>query len=350
MKVAVVDLGTNSVRLLLAHVEAGVVHDVARETTVTRLGAGVDRRRRLDAAAAARTRACVERYAEMIAAFAPDAGLLVATSVLRDAADGPAFLDELSGLAGVPARVLSGEEEARLSFAGAVAGTTSWESAGAATRPGRAQDVAARASERPAIVVIDIGGGSMELAVGEAGQGAPQTAAALPSVAALPTAATTLAVPSFVCSLDVGVVRLTERFFAADPPIQAQWAAARDFVHATLAAAVPVAVRGPVGRGVGLAGTFTTLVAHKLALRTYDRAVVHGHELTLADLEAAEALFRGMTSAARGRLPGIQKGREDVILAGVLLAREVCRLFALDAVRVSESDLLDGAALSLARS
>ena len=119
-------------------------------------------------------------------------------------------------------------------------------------------------------------------------------------------------------------------------------------MRATLAAAVPAPVRAPVGRGVGLAGTFTTLVAHKLALRAYDRALVHGHELTLADLAAAETLFRGMPSAARGRLAGIQKGREDVILAGVLLAREVCRLFALDVVQVSESDLLDGAALSLA--
>ena len=103
-----------------------------------------------------------------------------------------------------------------------------------------------------------------------------------------------------------------------------------------------------MGEGIGLAGTFTTLVAHKLALRTYDRAVVHRHELTLADIDGALAAFRRQTSAARGRLPGIQPGREDVILAGVLLAREVCRLFGLAGVRVSESDLLDGVALSLA--
>ncbi len=346
MKVAVVDVGTNSVRLLLAHVAAGAVHDVARETTVTRLGAGVDRRRRLDAAAAGRTRACVERYGAQIAAFAPEAGLLAATSVLRDAADGAAFLDELAALAGVPARVLSGEEEATLSFAGAVAGTAGWADPGVDGSPAHEEAAHRRTLERPAIVVVDIGGGSMELAVGEG------TAAEVGSPGGSPgspPAAASLPEPSFVCSLDVGVVRLTERFFATDPPIEAQWNAARDFVHATLAAAVPAAVRGPVGHGVGLAGTFTTLVAHKLALRTYDRALVHGHELTLADLEAAERTLRGMTSAARGRLPGIQPGREDVILAGVLLAREVCRLFALDAVRVSESDLLDGVALSLAR-
>jgi exopolyphosphatase/guanosine-5'-triphosphate,3'-diphosphate pyrophosphatase len=331
VKVAVVDVGTNSVRLLLAHVEAGRVRDVARETTVTRLGAGVDRRRRLDAAAAGRTRACVEGHAARIAAFAPEAGLLVATSVLRDAADGAAFLDELAALAGVPARVLSGEEEATLSFAGAVAGTASWERQGAGTG-------GAAAPGRPVTVVVDIGGGSLELAVGEAAPTAVSPAAVSPAAVT----------PSFVCSLDVGVVRLTERFFATDPPTEVEWRAARDFVRATLDAAVPAAVHAPVGRGVGLAGTFTTLVAHKFALRTYDRALVHGHELTLADLKAAEFLFRGMSSAARGRLPGIQKGREDVILAGVLLAREVCRLFVLEAVRVSECDLLDGVALSLA--
>jgi exopolyphosphatase/guanosine-5'-triphosphate,3'-diphosphate pyrophosphatase len=343
VKVAVVDLGTNSVRLLLASVEAGQVRDVARETTVTRLGAGVDRRRRLDAAAAGRTRACVARYAALIAAFAPDSGLLVATSVLRDAADGTAFLDELAALAGLPARVLRGEEEATLSFAGAVAGTAAWGREEAGRGDGRMP-------ARPAIVVVDIGGGSMELAVGApATEAATGSLGAAPPTSAAPTSAAPLPAPAFVCSLDVGVVRLTERFFAGDPPTDVEWRAARDFVRATLVAAVPAAVRAPVGRGVGLAGTFTTLVAHKLALRTYDRALVHGHELTLADLTAAEVLFRGMSSAARGRLPGIQKGREDVILAGVLLAGEVCRLCALEAVRVSESDLLDGAALSLAR-
>ena len=144
-------------------------------------------------------------------------------------------------------------------------------------------------------------------------------------------------------------MRLTERFFASDPPAEGQWRAAEAFVRATLAAAVPDDVRATVGRGIGLAGTFTTLVAHKLALRTYDRALVHGHELTLADIDAALAAFRRMPSAARGRLPGIQPGREDVILAGVLLAREVCRLFDLPGVRVSEADLLDGVALRLAR-
>jgi exopolyphosphatase/pppGpp-phosphohydrolase len=332
--------------------------------------------------AAGRTRACLERYAAQIAGFAPETGLLGATSVLRDAADGAAFLSELAALVGLPARVLSGEEEATLAFAGAVTGTAAWAgersddptggaAAGGAVGDAAVGDAAAghgaarvgrvaepagapppvrvRTPVRPAIVVIDIGGGSMELAVGASPAAAPPAAATPEAVArpSAPPAVARLPAPSFVCSLDVGVVRLTERFFAADPPTEAQWRAARDYVRETLTAAAPASVREPVGRGVGLAGTFTTLVACKLALRTYDRALVHGYELTLADLEAAETLFRDMPSAERGRLPGIQKGREDVILAGVLLAREVCRLFALDGVRVSEADLLDGVALSL---
>jgi exopolyphosphatase/guanosine-5'-triphosphate,3'-diphosphate pyrophosphatase len=360
LKVAVVDLGTNSARLLLATVAGGHVDDVARETTVTRLGAGVDRRRRLDAAAAERTRACLAGYAAQVAGFAPEARLLVATSVLRDAADGAAFLERLAVDFGLPWRILSGEQEAALSFAGAVSGqaatgrTGGPGDRGAGSRRPRPGSAGAPPG-RPATVVIDIGGGSLELAVGTPSEpGAPHATAppsepgARNAPAPLAPAMPPAAAPSFVCSLDVGVVRLTERFFASDPPDDAEWRAAQGFARSTLAAAVPPHVRAAVGQGIGLAGTFTTLVAHKLALPRYDRTLVHGHELTVADLDGALGALRQMTSAARGRLPGIQPGREDVILAGVLLAREVCRLFDLAAVRVSEADLLDGVALSLA--
>jgi len=331
MKVAVVDMGTNSVRLLLAAVDGGRVRDVERLTTVTRLGAGVDNRRRLDAAAVARTRACLAGYATRIATFAPDDGLLAATSVLRDARDGPEFLAAAAAGLGLPARVLSGEEEAALSFAGALSGCEGTVEEAAAAR--ESLTVAASPDPRPATVVIDIGGGSVELAVGRR-----RAERANPDA------------PEFVCSLDLGVVRLTERFFTSDPPDDGQWRTARDFVRAALTEAVPAELRGSVGEAIGLAGTFTTLVAHKLALRTYDRATVHGHVLTSADLAAARAEFLALTSAERGLLAGIQPGREDVILAGVLLAREICRLFALDTVRVSEADLLDGIALSLGAS
>jgi len=147
LKVAAIDLGTNSVRLLLADVSGGRVDDVVRETTVTRLGAGVDRRRRLDAAAVARTRGCLAGYAAQVASFEPAATLLVATSVLRDAADGPAFLERVKTDLALPWTILTGEQEAALSFAGALSGQSG-------------------APRRSATLVVDIGGGSVELAVG----------------------------------------------------------------------------------------------------------------------------------------------------------------------------------------
>jgi len=143
-------------------------------------------------------------------------------------------------------------------------------------------------------------------------------------------------------------VRLTERFFADDPPTAAQWRAAAEFVDGLLYAGVPADVRAAAGALVGVAGTFTTLVAHELGLRVYDPALVQARALTLAQIAAAIDLFRALTSAERGRLAGIQKGREDVILAGALIAQAACRAFGVEAALVSEADILEGAALWLA--
>ena len=154
--------------------------------------------------------------------------------------------------------------------------------------------------------------------------------------------------PDFVRSLDIGVVRLTERFLHHDPPATEELGRLEAFVAGAIADGVPVAVRGAARAAVGVAGTYTTLVAHKLGLREYRSDLVHGHVLSLADIDAAIAEFARLTNAQRGRLPGIQKGREDVILAGALIAREACRAFGLAAVRCSEADILEGAALALA--
>ena len=184
-----------------------------------------------------------------------------------------------------------------------------------------------RRRDRPPVrlLLVDIGGGSTEFAVGSAGEP-----------------------PAFVRSLDVGVVRLTERFFHADPPPAAEVAALSGHVAAAIETAVPAELRAAVRGAVGVAGTYTTLVANKLGMTEYDGRLVQGHVLSLADIDAAVARFAALTSAERGWLPGIQPGREDVILAGALIAREACRAFGLDAVRVSEADLLEGAALALA--
>ena len=314
MKVAVVDLGTNTCRLFLAEVDHGDaapgtgpagVRTVERLTTVVRLGQGVDRTRRLDAAAVVRTRSCLAGYAPRLEAFAPDRRLLVATSVLRDAADGHPFLEDVELDFALPWRVLAGEEEGALAFRGGTA-----ELAGTAPAP---------------LVLVDIGGGSTEFAVGAPG-----------------------AAPEFVRSLDVGVVRLTERFVTANPPLAAELAELERFVAAAIADAVPAAVRAAARGAVGVAGTYTTLVATKLGLREYRSELVHGHVLSAADIGTAIARFSAMTNDERGRLPGIQPGREDVILAGAVIAREALRAFGLAEVRCSEADILEGAALGLA--
>ncbi len=306
MKVAVVDLGTNTCRLFLAEVrEDGHVITVQRQTTVVRLGQGVDVNRRLQPQAIRRTRACLQEYAPRLEAFGPARRLLVATSVLRDALDGPAFLATAEHDFGLPFRVLAGEEEAALAFRG-----------------GTAELGDRRAGP---LVLIDIGGGSTEFAVGEPGRA-----------------------PTYVCSLDVGAVRLTERFIRHDPPTPVEIGDLGAFVAEAIARGVPATVRGAARAAVGVAGTYTTLAAYKLALRTYRPELVHGHALSLADIEVAIGRFTTLTSAERGVLPGIQPGREDVILAGAVIAAEACRAFGLAEVRCSEADLLEGVALALA--
>ena len=318
MKVAVVDLGTNTCRLFLARVEDGRVLQDARVTTVVRLGQGVDKTGRLHPDAVARTHACLAGYAPRVEAYGPARRLLVATSVLRDATGRAAVpaRDRRAASSACPWRVLRGEEEAALAFRGG----TSWLAAGEGEGAGAGRDAAP-----DPILLVDIGGGSTEFAVGTAGEP-----------------------PAFVRSLDVGVVRLTERFFHADPPPAAEVAALAGHVAAAVEEAVPADLRAAVRGMVGVAGTYTTLVANKLGMTEYDAALVQGHVLSLADIDDAVARFAALTSAERGRLPGIQPGREDVILAGALIAREACRAFGLDAVSVSEADILEGSALALA--
>ena len=317
MKVAIVDLGTNTCRLFLADVTDGHVEQAERLTTVVRLGQGVDRTGRLHEDAVARTHACLAEYAPRLKAYGPARRLLIATSVLRDARDGRQFLKAMRYEFGLPWRILSGEEEGSLAFRGG----TSWLAA-----VGRDDAHPAPDTTLPdPLLLVDIGGGSTEFAVGSAGE-----------------------TPAFVRSLDVGVVRLTERFFHADPPPAAEIEALSAHVAAAIAAGVPADLRAAVRGSIGVAGTYTTLVANKLGMREYDARLVQGHVLMLDDIDTAIERFAGMTSAERGRLPGIQPGREDVILAGALIARETCAAFGLDAVRVSEADLLEGAALALA--
>jgi exopolyphosphatase/guanosine-5'-triphosphate,3'-diphosphate pyrophosphatase len=347
VKVAVVDLGTNSCRLLLADVRGGGVEARERMATVTRLGEGVDRRHALGAAAVRRTTECLEAYGRRIERFAPQRRRLIATSVLRDATDGRPFLDGVERRFGLPWRILGGDEEAALGFAGAA-------SALAALGCPSVASVSTSAAAR--LVLLDIGGGSTEIAIGRlpasvtaASSAAPPASSAAPlasGASVVPDAP--VPVPDLTLTLDVGSVRLTERYLLSDPPTDDEWCAAQRFTQELLDREIGDEMRMGVALVVGVAGTVTTLVAYKLGLRRYDPELVHGHQLSIGDIERAIAVFRGLTSEQRAALPGIQRGREDVIPAGALIALEACRRLGVAGLVASEADLLDGVALGLA--
>jgi exopolyphosphatase/guanosine-5'-triphosphate,3'-diphosphate pyrophosphatase len=299
---AAVDCGTNSTRLLI--VDDG--RQLARLMRITRLGQGVDATGVLDAAAIARTLAVLGEYRLLLDRHGVRSVRMAATSAVRDAANGQEFLDAASRTVGAPAELLSGEEEGRLAFAGATA------------------DLPPSDEVR---VVVDIGGGSTELIAG--------TARALG-----------------VVSLDLGCVRLTERFFHTDPPLPEERAACDELVAAELARAartVPALEGdGRAGRQlIGLAGTVSTLSMLDQGLGEYDWGRVHHSVLELAGVERWCATLVAEPSSSRARRPGMVEGREDVIAAGAVVLREVMRRFGFSRCLVSERDILDGLAASL---
>ena len=298
---AAIDCGTNSTRLLVV----GPTGDVrAREMTITRLGEGVDATRRLSPQAMERTFAALRAYRSIMDAERVGRARLVATSAVRDAANGEAFLLPAAGIVGVPAELLSGQDEGRLSYAGATA------------------DLAERAAR---VVVLDIGGGSTEITIAERGT-----------------------VRSY--SMDVGCVRLTERILRSDPPTPAEVAEAVNAIGTELVSAeqeIPeLAHLGPT-RLVGLAGTVSTLASLELGLVEYDRERIHHAVLALEEVERWCAVLGEETIAERAQRPGLPSGRQDVIFGGALVLREVMRRLELRECVVSESDILDGLVQSL---
>ena len=287
-RVAAVDLGTNSTRLLVADVADGQVDEVARELTITRLGEGVDERRRLLPVPIARVRNCLTDYRRAAEAAGAEVTLAVGTSAVRDAENGDAFLGEVEWSYGFTTRLLTGDEEAGLTFRGVASG---------------------RAIEADTLVV-DVGGGSTELVLGGP------------------------AGVEWHRSLDVGCVRMTERF--------------GDDVDAC-SAAVRVALPPlTASRAVGVAGTVTTLAALDLGLVDYDPVRVHGHVVGLDALEAQLRRLAALPLEERRRVPGLEPDRAPVIVAGLVVLREVLRAAGLDAVEASERDLLHGVALEAA--
>ena len=299
---AAVDCGTNSTRLLVV----GPSGDVrAREMTITRLGEGVDATQQLRTDAMERTFAALRSYRGVMDAAGVGRARLVATSAVRDSTNGKDFLLAAADIIGAPAELLAGSEEGRLSFAGATG------------------DLPAGSG---GVVVVDIGGGSTELVTASEGR--------ILSV-----------------SLDIGCVRLTERYLAGDPPTAEEVAAAVTAVATELDRAVeevpPLAEVGPAGRLVGLAGTVSTLAGLELGLVAYDRDVIHHAVLTTEAVTRWCAVLGAERMGERAQRPGLPPGRQDVIFGGALVLREVMTGLGFRQCIVSEADILDGLIMSL---
>ncbi len=299
---AAIDCGTNSTRLLVAD---GTGRELLRVMRITRLGQGVDEQNALAPAAIARTVSVLEDYRRSMDHYGVDRIRMVATSAVRDAVNGAAFTEAAQAAVGVEPEVLSGAEEGVLAFRGASADLDAFDGD---------------------TLVVDIGGGSTEITLGRAG--------AVSSV-----------------SLQLGCVRLTERFLAGDPPPDVEVAATR--------AAIRDALRGgeeqlpalldlaPARRMIGLAGTVSTLASLKLGIAEYDAERLHHVRITLAEIEEMCGELSSLSNRERGALVGMVPGREDVLLGGALVLAEVAARYDCDQVVSSEKDILDGIVLSM---
>jgi exopolyphosphatase/guanosine-5'-triphosphate,3'-diphosphate pyrophosphatase len=275
VRVAAIDIGTNSVLLLVAEQRGAELVPVEERATVTRLGQGVDRTRALAPEAIERTLACLRDYAAVLRGARAERLDVVGTSAMRDAQGGAAFVERARDLLGVAPRVVSGEEEAALSFEGALAGLELGDGA---------------------VTVFDVGGGSTEIIRGHA-SGSVRDA----------------------ISLQVGSVRLTERHLASDPPSAAELARVREDVRAALA----TAPGAPTGTLVGVAGTVTTIAAVANGVAPYDGSRVHGARVDAATLGRTLERLAGAPLALRRQISGLDPARADVVVAGTVLVQEL---------------------------
>lgn len=313
-RVAAIDCGTNSIRLLIADVSAdGALVDIERSNQIVRLGYGVDRTGRFDPDALDRTLSATRDYAERVRALGvtPDAEAVrfVATSATRDAANRDEFLDGVESILGVRPEVVSGDEEAALSFRGAVSAL-----------PGSDVGMDGR------VLVVDLGGGSTELVLGRD-------------------------LPESSFSMNVGCVRLTERHVRSDPASATELQAIYTDAERALDEASRVVDLSQASVVIGVAGTVTTITAHAFGLDRYDPDAIHGARLPLRVAVAAANELAAMTRAQRAALPYMHPGRVDVIVAGATVwataLERVAEASGVTEVIASEHDILDGIALSL---
>jgi exopolyphosphatase / guanosine-5'-triphosphate,3'-diphosphate pyrophosphatase len=302
MRVAVIDMGTNSTRLLVADVDDGRVREVARESTVTRLGRGVDTSGQLAMEAIEDVCAAVARYVGIYEEFGAERVSTLATSAVRDADNREMFVAELRERFAIDARILDGAGEARLTYLGALA----------------------EREPRPETLVVDIGGGSTELVIGDGHD------------------------VDFYASLQAGTVRHTERHIANDPPTASELEALAGDVHALIDEALAGSAVARADSGVGVAGTPTSLAAIEQELDPYDPELVHGYTLSLGSIQRMFSELAVMSLDQRLTVTGLHPGRAPTIVAGVVILIQVMRAFGLDRIEVSEHDILWGAALEAA--
>jgi exopolyphosphatase / guanosine-5'-triphosphate,3'-diphosphate pyrophosphatase len=302
MRVAVVDIGTNSTRLLVAEVAGGSVREIERLTNVTRLGEGVDSSGRLLPEAIERVlRTCVD-YRAAIDRHGAERTVAVLTSAVRDADNGPELERALSERFGFEAETISGEREAKLTYLGATS---------------------ARDHPSP-LLVLDIGGGSTELVVGS-GQA-----------------------PTFHVSTQAGSVRHTERNLLSDPPRSEELVRCAEEIRGEIERAVPAEVRREVAGGVAVAGTPTSFAAIDQRLDPYDRDRVDGYRLEIEACERILGELAALPARQRRDVTGLHPDRAPTIVAGGVILLETMRLFGLESIEVSEHDILEGAALEAA--
>lgn len=305
MRVAAIDCGTNSIRLLIADVTADGLTDVVRTMRIVRLGQGVDKTGEFATEALERTFAACAEYAAVITEHKPERVRFVATSASRDVSNRDVFVDGVHSRLGVAPDVISGSEEARLSFLGATADLVH--------------------SERPPAaphLVVDIGGGSTEFVLGTS---APQASR----------------------SVDIGCVRMTERHLHDDPPTADQVAAATADIDAAIATAAAKVPFDQARSLIGLAGSVTTVAALVLGLDHYDPSRIHGSRISALDVRQTTQWLLRMTRAERAALAPMHEGRVDVIGAGSLVLDRIMQATGLPEVVVSERDILDGIARAL---
>jgi exopolyphosphatase/guanosine-5'-triphosphate,3'-diphosphate pyrophosphatase len=308
--VAAVDCGTNSTRLIVVAPDGTVLE---REMRITRLGENVDATGRLSPAAIERTLSVLHEYRRSLDAHAVTRARVVATSAARDAVNAGTFMAAAAEIMGVPPEILAGEEEGRLSFAGATA------------------HLEPEVTGEGPVLVVDIGGGSTELVIGHV-RGAGT--AAVPEVS--------------IRSLDIGCVRVTERFLVHDPPSPVDVARARGALGELVTSARDGLPRlAPDSLLVGLAGTVSTLASLEQGVAVYDRGRIHHAQLSRDDVERWLHVLASEDSRARLARPGMAEGREDVIVGGVLILAVVMEVFGRDLCLVSEDDILDGLAADL---